>query len=385
MSNSKKITDLAAYTDSQVQPNDLLFITDIAAQETKRITSLDLADYVISTKSSSIFNGNYTGSFTGSFTGSLLGTSSWSIKSISASFADKSTTASYALVSNADLSAINGTNLGSYGEGVFKQKSGDTFQFKRIGQGDNITVSVDPSDSDVIVITANIGTTPGGSAGQVQFVSNANTFAGNSNFTWDATNNNKLTVVGGINSTSFTSSLSNQVGYLGTSSYSVSSSNSTNASFANNSISSSYALTSSYSLSGSYALSASYVPTSQIGGLKAIWYGKIWYDGTKSAYNGYSVTPYFTNGFSSPISYYYGSNGTTISFTFTTNAINANYLVLIDNLKVYTHQGYPDAYVNDPTVLNPTGFTITISNWNSTSTSYREFSVSVYDLPNQKV
>ena len=38
MSNSKKITDLAAYTDSQVQSNDLLFITDIAAQETKKIT-----------------------------------------------------------------------------------------------------------------------------------------------------------------------------------------------------------------------------------------------------------------------------------------------------------------------------------------------------------
>ena len=39
MSNSKKITDLAAYTDSQVQSNDLLFITDIAAQETKKITT----------------------------------------------------------------------------------------------------------------------------------------------------------------------------------------------------------------------------------------------------------------------------------------------------------------------------------------------------------
>jgi len=234
MSNSKKITDLAAYTDSQVQSNDLLFITDIAAQETKKITSIDLADYVISAKSASIFNGNYTGSFTGSFTGSLLGTSSWANKSISSSFADRSITASYALVSNADLSAINGTNVGSYGQGVFKQKSGDTFQFKRIGQGSNITIGLDPIDSDVITITADIGTTPGGSVGQIQFVSNANTFDGNSNLTWDVTNNNKLTVVGGINATSFTSSLSNQVGYLGTSSFSVSSSNAISSSFSLN-------------------------------------------------------------------------------------------------------------------------------------------------------
>jgi hypothetical protein len=127
---------------------------------------------------------------------------------------------------------------------------GDTFQFKRIGQGNNIVVSTDPNDSDVITITANIGTTPGGSAGQVQFVSNANTFAGNSNFVWDINNNDKLTIIGGINSTSFTSSLSNQVGYLGTSSFSVSSSNALSSSY---SLSSSYALTSSYAVSSSNA------------------------------------------------------------------------------------------------------------------------------------
>ena len=56
MSNSKKITDLAAYTDSQVQSNDLLFITDIAAQETKKITAIDIADYAFNAKSASIFN-----------------------------------------------------------------------------------------------------------------------------------------------------------------------------------------------------------------------------------------------------------------------------------------------------------------------------------------
>ena len=97
MSNSKKITDLAAYTDSQVQSNDLLFITDIAAQETKKITAIDIADYAFNAKSASIFNGNYTGSFTGSFTGSLLGTSSCAV------------TASYALNSSAGTLSGGGT------------------------------------------------------------------------------------------------------------------------------------------------------------------------------------------------------------------------------------------------------------------------------------
>ena len=38
MSNSKIITELAAYTDSEVQSNALLFITHITAEETKKIT-----------------------------------------------------------------------------------------------------------------------------------------------------------------------------------------------------------------------------------------------------------------------------------------------------------------------------------------------------------
>jgi hypothetical protein len=367
MSNSKIITELAAYTDSQVQSDDLLFITDIAAQETKKITSIDLADYVISAKSASIFNGNYTGSFTGS----LFGTSSWANKSISSSFADNSITASYALVSSADLSAINGTNVGSYGQGVFKQKSGDTFQFKRIGQGDNIIVSTDPSDSDVITITANIGTTPGGSTGQVQFVSNANTFDGNSNFVWDVNNNNKLTVIGGINSTSFTSSLSNQVGFLGTSSYSISSSNS---------ITSSYALSSSYTLSSSYATTASYVLNATSGGVKAIWKGRLFTSNFYSSGNGYTVTPIYCTGFSSPKSEYIGSNNTTIQFTFNTNAVNANYIVVVQST------GTTIATVNEPTVLSPSGFTLSVTGWLPTSNvTYGTFIVTVYDLPNEKV
>jgi len=279
------------------------------------------------------------------------------------------------------LSAINGTNLGSYGEGIFKQKSGDTFQFKRIGQGNNIIVSTDPNDSDVITITANIGTTPGGSAGQVQFVSNANTFAGNSNFIWDINNNNKLTIIGGINSTSFTSSLSNQVGYLGTSSFSVSSSNALSSSY---SISSSYALTSSYAVSSSNALTASYFPGT-LGSVKAVWRGRIWYDTSKSAYNGFTVEPSFCNGFSSPVSTYYGSNYSTINFTFTSNSTNSNYLVLVNNYQNNSYGATVYPYVVEPTVVSNTGFTLTISGWDATSFTSRQFSIVVYDLPNQKV
>ena len=58
-------------------------------------------------------------------------------------------------------------------------------------------------------------TSPGGSAGNVQFNSAAGTtFSGNSNLFWDTTNNNKLTVVGNISSTTFSSSVTNAVGYF---------------------------------------------------------------------------------------------------------------------------------------------------------------------------
>ena len=70
---------------------------------------------------------------------------------------------------------------------------------------------------------------------------------------------NKLTVIGGVSATSFTSSITNAIGFLGTSSYSSAS------------LSSSYALTSSYSVSSSNAISSSYagVASSLVGGIGA--------------------------------------------------------------------------------------------------------------------
>ena len=240
MSNSKIITELTAYTDSQVQSNDLLFITDIAAQETKKITSIDLADYVISAKSASIFNGNYTGSFSGS----LTGTSSWAINAL---------TAAYAASGGGGSGEVNtASNIGSTGVGLFKQKSGVDLQFKNISAGSNVSLTDDTVNNTIQISLTSTLTPPGGSTGNVQFNSAAGTFSGNSNLSWDTTNNNKLTVGGNVSSTTFSSSVTNAVGYFGTASFSVSSSNS---------VSSSFATTSSYAATSSYAVTASYVST----------------------------------------------------------------------------------------------------------------------------
>ena len=241
MSNSKKITDLAAYTDSQVQSNDLLFITDIAAQETKKITAIDIADYAFNAKSASIFNGNYTGSFTGSFsgsfTGNLTGTSSWATNAL---VADS--------VSGGTGEINTASNTGSYGYGLVSNKVGVDLRFKQIGAGNNINVDLDTVDGNVLKISAlSTLTSPGGGSGNVQFNSNAGTFGGNSNLSWDTTTNNKLTVAGNVYSTNFSSSITNAVGYFGTASFAISSSNV---------ISSSYALSSSHS---KYAITASYL------------------------------------------------------------------------------------------------------------------------------
>lgn len=236
MSNSKKITDLTAYTDSQVQSNDLLFITDVAEQETKKITAIDVADYVFNAKTSSIFNGNYTGSFTGSFTGSLYGTSSWATNAL---------TAAYASSGGGSGESNTASNIGTSGVGLFKQKSGVDLQFKNLVAGTNVSLNENLTEN-TLTIDLTSTQTPGGSTGDVQFNAPGSQFSGNSNFSWDTTNNNKLTVVGNISSTTFSSSTTNNIGYYGT------------ASFANNTLSSSYVLTSSYSTTASNATTASY-------------------------------------------------------------------------------------------------------------------------------
>jgi hypothetical protein len=133
-------------------------------------------------------------------------------------------------------------------------------QFKNIGAGAGVVLT-DDTVNNVIAISVSSTTSPGGNVGSVQFNSNAGSFTGNSNFVWDYTNNNKLTVIGNITSTNFSSSITNAVGYFGTASYS------------NNALSSSYALTSSNSITSSYALTASYVSSdinvSGLGGLSS--------------------------------------------------------------------------------------------------------------------
>lgn len=243
MSNSKKITELTSYTAAEVKSTDPLFITDLTNQETKKITSLDFATYAITAKSSSIYNGNYNGTFTGSFSGSLTGTSTYAV------------TASYALTGGTGGSSgeVNtATNIGTSGIGLFKQKSGVDLQFKNISAGSNVSLTDDTVNNAVQINLTSTLTPPGGSTGTIQFNANGSVFSGNSNLSWDTTTNDKLTVVGNVTSTNFSSSITNAVGYFGTASFSVSSSNSRSSSFATTSTTSSYATTSNYATTASY-------------------------------------------------------------------------------------------------------------------------------------
>ena len=203
MSNSKKITELTSYTAAEVQSTDPLFITDLTNQETKKITSLDFATYAITAKSSSIYNGNYNGTFTGSFSGSYVGNLTGT-----ASYA---TTASYALSGGTGGSSgeVNtASNIGTSGIGLFKQKSGVDLQFKNLVAGTSVGLTENVTDN-TIQINLTSTESPGGPSGAIQFNGPGSVFDGNANLSWDTTNNNRLTVVGGVSATSFTSSITN--------------------------------------------------------------------------------------------------------------------------------------------------------------------------------
>ena len=123
MSN-KKITDLASYSASQVNPYDLLFITDIDHQETKNITATELAAY-----GDLIYGASYK---TGSFSGSFYGTASYvsttanlnypnnstASRAISASYSDNSISSSYALTSSYALNGGTGVSTTNFKETI---------------------------------------------------------------------------------------------------------------------------------------------------------------------------------------------------------------------------------------------------------------------------
>jgi hypothetical protein len=147
--------------------------------------------------------------------------------------------------------ANTASDTGSYGYGLVSNKVGVDLRFKKITSGDNVIIVPDTGDANVLKISAiSTLTSPGGATGNVQFNAPGSQFGGNSNLSWDTTNNNKLTVVGNISSTNFSSSVTNAIGYFGTASFSVSSSNARSASFATSA---------SFVTSASFAVTASYI------------------------------------------------------------------------------------------------------------------------------
>jgi predicted acetyltransferase len=263
---SKIITDLNAYTTAEVQSTDLLYITDLTHQETKKITAGDFGAYTVSTLGINKNGSNFTfsGSVSGSsFTSSVvnevgfLGTSSWSVNSRSSSYAK---TSSYALNSL----SVTAESVGVGGGSVVANGNGPNLTFKNITGTGGVTVSEDVESNNIIVTLSGIsGSTvsPGGSQYSVQYHDPVGLFNGKSSFTFqpDSVTGtvSLLTLSGSISASSFTSSVVNEVGFLGTSSYA------TNARSASNARTSSYSFSSSNAASASYSLTASYAVYAQ--------------------------------------------------------------------------------------------------------------------------
>jgi hypothetical protein len=263
---SKIITALNAYTTAEVQSTDLLYITDLTNQETKKITAGDFGTYTVSTlginKSSSNFT--FSGSISASsFTSSVvngvgfLGTSSWSVNSRSSSYA---VTSSYALNSVSVTAASAGIGGGS----VVANGTGPNLSFKNITGTGGVTVSEDLVNNNIIVTLSGIsGSTvsPGGNQYSVQYHDPVGLFNGNNSFTFkpdSVTGTVSLLILSGsISASSFTSSVLNGVGFLGTSSWA------TNVVSSSNARTSSYSFNSSNATSASYGLTASYAVYAQ--------------------------------------------------------------------------------------------------------------------------
>ena len=228
--SSKKITDLNLYTVSELSASngaDLLFITDLENQETKKISAYSFAQYVILA----------TNSRTGSFTGSFFGTASYA------------TNAGFALTASYVSSVDNTTsieNIGLSGFGLFKQTSASVHQFKNISAGANIALINNISDNTIEIAAVSTQTTPGGSEYTIQFNHPNGVFNGDASLKFypDPYGTNNLMIL----DVRYSSSYNNAIRFVAT------------ASYANNAKSSSYASTSSYSSTASVAVSASYVP-----------------------------------------------------------------------------------------------------------------------------
>lgn len=254
--SSKKITDLTSYSAAELSASsgaDLLFITDVGHQETKKITALEFSKYATG------IGGAYTGSFTGSFTGNLFGTSSWAQ---SASYA---TSASYV----PGIQSVTAQNIGTAGTGLFDEKVGSTLNFLNIQGGQNVSITKNVTNKSLLIDVSST-VSPGGPQYAIQYNNPVGIFNGDSNFLYNPSLNGStpnITINGTVTSNF------NGIAFVGTSSW------------ANKSISSSYALSSSFAVSASNALTASYVPSQGgvLGGYSVMYstketgYGQTWY------------------------------------------------------------------------------------------------------------
>lgn len=124
---NKKITDLNYYSSSQVTSNDLLFITDIAHQETKRIGALDHGNYVWSISSSIMRSGSFSGSFIGTATSANnlnYPNNSTASYAVTASYANKANSSSYAVTASYALNGGGNGNIPSFSENVTQPNHG---------------------------------------------------------------------------------------------------------------------------------------------------------------------------------------------------------------------------------------------------------------------
>lgn len=95
---NKRVSELTQITTGELNSADLFLLSDVSAQESKKLTLSDLNSYILS-------GGNLTGSF--------FGTASWALNSVSSSFANNvpsasfATTASFALNGGTNATAVS--------------------------------------------------------------------------------------------------------------------------------------------------------------------------------------------------------------------------------------------------------------------------------------